>query len=200
MLTNSVFGAKVQKWLRTLRKRNAAVVLATQSQSEIANSPQRDVILESCPTPRPVPNDAAPSTMTLPRRSGINRSICSSHPLGNDRTKSLLPAMKKAGCSTFAFSNCVSRARPKDTALDYAERRGLERTVEPMRKREEHEAVRQTERDHDPIERFKRAQREFIKVAGNFDLNPKAKSRVAELRHQMKSAARKLSKSADLMR
>jgi type IV secretory pathway VirB4 component len=60
MLTNSVFGAKVEEWLRTLRKGNAAVVLANQSLSETANSPHRDVILESCPTPRPVPNDAAP--------------------------------------------------------------------------------------------------------------------------------------------
>ena len=31
MLTNSVFGAKIEEWLRTLRKKNAAVVLATQS-------------------------------------------------------------------------------------------------------------------------------------------------------------------------
>jgi type IV secretion system protein TrbE len=36
MLTNSVFGAKIEEWLRTLRKENAAVVLATQSLSEIA--------------------------------------------------------------------------------------------------------------------------------------------------------------------
>src|SRR6266851_9666514 len=56
MLTNSVFGAKVEEWLRTLRKKNAAVVLATQSLAEIANSPHRDVILESCPTKLYLPN------------------------------------------------------------------------------------------------------------------------------------------------
>ncbi|MGH7933165.1 MAG: conjugal transfer protein TrbE [Candidatus Binataceae bacterium] len=59
MLTNSVFGAKIQEWLRTLRKKNAAVVLATQSLSEIANSPHRDVILESCPTKLYLPNPEA---------------------------------------------------------------------------------------------------------------------------------------------
>ena len=40
MLTNSVFGAKVEEWLRTLRKKNAAVVLATQS---LARSPIRHI-------------------------------------------------------------------------------------------------------------------------------------------------------------
>ncbi len=59
MLTQSLFGAKIEDWLRTLRKKNAAVVLATQSLSEIANSPHRDVILESCPTRLYLPNPEA---------------------------------------------------------------------------------------------------------------------------------------------
>ena len=49
MLANELFGAKIEEWLRTLRKKNAAVMLATQSLTEVANSPYRDVILESCP-------------------------------------------------------------------------------------------------------------------------------------------------------
>lgn len=59
MLANSIFGAKIEEWLRTLRKKNAAVVLATQSLAEIANSPHRDVILESCPTKLYLPNPEA---------------------------------------------------------------------------------------------------------------------------------------------
>ena len=59
MLTNGLFGAKIEEWLRTLRKKNAAVVLATQSLSEIANSPHRDVILASCPTTLFLPNPEA---------------------------------------------------------------------------------------------------------------------------------------------
>jgi type IV secretion system protein VirB4 len=74
MLTNSVFGAKIEEWLRTLRKRNAAVVLATQSLSEIANSPHRDVILESCPTKLYLPNPEAMNSATMEtyRRFGLS--------------------------------------------------------------------------------------------------------------------------------
>ena len=59
MLANGAFGAKIEEWLRTLRKKNAAVVLATQSLTEVANSPVRDVILESCPTKILLPNPEA---------------------------------------------------------------------------------------------------------------------------------------------
>ena len=74
MLTNSVFGAKLEEWLRTLRKKNAAVVLATQSLSEIANSPHRDVILESCPTKLYLPNAEAknPRRREMYRRFGLS--------------------------------------------------------------------------------------------------------------------------------
>jgi len=78
MLANSSFGAKVEEWLRTLRKKNAAVVLATQSLSEVANSPFRDVILESCPTKILLPNPEArnPATTELYRKFGLtNRQI-----------------------------------------------------------------------------------------------------------------------------
>ncbi len=74
MLTNSVFGAKVEEWLRTLRKKNAAVVLATQSLAEIANSPRRDVILESCPTKLYLPNAEAKNAASreMYRRFGLS--------------------------------------------------------------------------------------------------------------------------------
>jgi type IV secretion system protein VirB4 len=59
--------------LRTLRKKNAAVVLATQSLAEIANSPHRDVILESCPTKLYLPNPEARNAASreLYRRFGL---------------------------------------------------------------------------------------------------------------------------------
>jgi type IV secretion system protein VirB4 len=74
MLANSVFGAKIEEWLRTLRKKNAAVVLATQSLAEIANSPHRDVILESCPTKLYLPNPEATNAASrdLYRRFGLS--------------------------------------------------------------------------------------------------------------------------------
>jgi type IV secretion system protein VirB4 len=74
MLADSSFGAKIEEWLRTLRKKNAAVVLATQSLAEIANSPHRDVILESCPTKLYLPNPEAENAATrdMYRRFGLN--------------------------------------------------------------------------------------------------------------------------------
>jgi type IV secretion system protein TrbE len=74
VLANETFGTKLEEWLRTLRKKNAAVVLATQSLSEIANSPYRDVILESCPTKLYLPNAEArnPQTRELYRRFGLS--------------------------------------------------------------------------------------------------------------------------------
>ena len=78
MLANGAFGAKIEEWLRTLRKKNAAVVLATQSLTEVANSPVRDVILESCPTKILLPNPEAlnPATGELYRKLGLsNRQI-----------------------------------------------------------------------------------------------------------------------------
>src|SRR5271166_2439632 len=74
MLANELFGAKIEEWLRTLRKKNAAVMLATQSLTEVANSPYRDVILESCPTKIYLPNPEArnPNTGELYYQFGLS--------------------------------------------------------------------------------------------------------------------------------
>jgi type IV secretion/conjugal transfer VirB4 family ATPase len=63
-LANQTFSAKLQEWLRTFRKKNAAVVLATQSLSEIATSAYREILLESCPTRIYLPNSSAKSLQT----------------------------------------------------------------------------------------------------------------------------------------
>ena len=47
---NSVFGQKGEEWLRTLRKKNTAVVFVSQSLADVVGSTRRDIILESCPT------------------------------------------------------------------------------------------------------------------------------------------------------
>jgi Ti-type conjugative transfer relaxase TraA len=98
-----------------------------------------------------------------------------------------------------ALKERLSRARPKDTALDYARRRGFEVAVEPMGKATPREC-RGKEQALDAIERFKVAEREFIKAAERFGLDPDAKLRVAEARQRMISAAEEISKDADLMR
>src|SRR5207247_8949519 len=56
---HSLLGNALESWLRTLRKKNAAVVFVSQSVADVVNSPRRDVILESCPTKILLPNPEA---------------------------------------------------------------------------------------------------------------------------------------------
>jgi len=59
MLAHEVFREKIEEWLRTLRKANCAVVLATQSIDEAVKSGLLGIINESCPTKIFLPNDKA---------------------------------------------------------------------------------------------------------------------------------------------
>ena len=49
-LRDEQFSAKIRAWLKTFRKLNCAVILATQSITDVVNSPIRDAVFESCPT------------------------------------------------------------------------------------------------------------------------------------------------------
>lgn len=49
-LRNDLFAEKIRSWLKTFRKLNCAVVLATQSLADVIESNIRDAVLESCPT------------------------------------------------------------------------------------------------------------------------------------------------------
>jgi type IV secretion/conjugal transfer VirB4 family ATPase len=60
-LTRSLFAARIKEWLRTIRKANGAVMLATQDPADVAKSEHRDVILSSCPTMVFLPNPNAVS-------------------------------------------------------------------------------------------------------------------------------------------
>jgi type IV secretion/conjugal transfer VirB4 family ATPase len=73
-LMKSAFAARIKQWLLTLRKQNAAVVLATQSLSQLRESPHRAVLLESCPTRILLPNPeaASPAHAALYRDLGLN--------------------------------------------------------------------------------------------------------------------------------
>ena len=74
MLGHPVFRAKIREWLKVLRKVNCAVVMATQSLSDAANSGILDVIVESTATKIFLPNVYArdPDTAALYRRMGLN--------------------------------------------------------------------------------------------------------------------------------
>jgi len=73
-LMHSLFGARINQWLLTLRKQNAAVVLATQSPSQLAQLSNRHTVVDSCPTRiyLPNPDAATPAQESLYRDLGLN--------------------------------------------------------------------------------------------------------------------------------
>jgi type IV secretion/conjugal transfer VirB4 family ATPase len=73
-LRHDLFRERVREWLKTLRKSNAAVLLATQNLSDIFNSPIRTVVLESCPTKILLPNAEAinPASRQFYEAIGLN--------------------------------------------------------------------------------------------------------------------------------
>ncbi len=58
-LTDSTFAARIRQWLKVLRKKNVAVIFATQSLADIAESSIAPAIIESCLTRIFLPNAAA---------------------------------------------------------------------------------------------------------------------------------------------
>jgi type IV secretion system protein VirB4 len=73
-LLHARFGARITQWLLTLRKQNAAVVLATQSPAQLAQLATRHAVIDSCPTKFYLPNAdaAAPASADLYRDLGLN--------------------------------------------------------------------------------------------------------------------------------
>jgi type IV secretion/conjugal transfer VirB4 family ATPase len=58
-LDKTSFAAKIREWLKTLRKRNVAVVFATQGLEDISGSSIAPALIESCPTRCFLPNPDA---------------------------------------------------------------------------------------------------------------------------------------------
>ncbi|MFE0757012.1 conjugal transfer protein TrbE [Inquilinus sp. NPDC058860] len=73
-LDDASFGAQLREWLKTLRKKNAAVVFATQSLADVETSTIAPAIVESCPTRLFLPNERAiePQIAAIYRRFGLN--------------------------------------------------------------------------------------------------------------------------------
>jgi type IV secretion system protein TrbE len=73
MLTHPMFREKLREWLKTLRSKNANVLLATQEPSDVLNSPIRDVVLASCPVKILLANpDAAGVQRSMYEIMGLN--------------------------------------------------------------------------------------------------------------------------------
>jgi type IV secretion system protein VirB4 len=73
-LDDQGFAGQIREWLKTLRKKNASVIFATQSLSDIDGSAIAPAIIESCPTRLFLPNERAiePQITAIYRRFGLN--------------------------------------------------------------------------------------------------------------------------------
>ncbi|AMK18916.1 conjugal transfer protein TrbE [Sphingobium sp. MI1205] len=73
-LDHPLFAARIREWLKVLRKKNVAVMFATQSLADIAGSPIAPAIIESCPQRILLPNDRAvePQGHDIYARFGLN--------------------------------------------------------------------------------------------------------------------------------
>jgi type IV secretion/conjugal transfer VirB4 family ATPase len=58
-LSNPVFSAKIKDWLKTLRKKNVSVIFATQSLSDVIQSPIVATLIDSCSVRIFLPNKKA---------------------------------------------------------------------------------------------------------------------------------------------
>ena len=73
-LDDPIFAARIREWLKVLRKKNVAVVFATQSLADIARSTIAPALIESCPTRIFLPNERAldPQQREIYERFGLN--------------------------------------------------------------------------------------------------------------------------------
>jgi type IV secretion system protein TrbE len=73
-LDDQGFAGQLREWLKTLRKKNASVLFATQSLADIDGSAIAPTIIESCPTRLFLPNERAlePQIAAIYRRFGLN--------------------------------------------------------------------------------------------------------------------------------
>ena len=74
VLDSPAFAAQLREWLKTLRKKNASVIFATQSLADIETSAIAPAIIESCPTRVFLPNERAgePQIARVYERFGLN--------------------------------------------------------------------------------------------------------------------------------
>ncbi|MES1199886.1 MAG: conjugal transfer protein TrbE [Pseudomonadota bacterium] len=122
-LRDAVFAAQIQDWLKTLRKRNVAVIFASQELADVEASPIASTIIEACLTRIFLPNDRArePRSASFYERLGLNpRQIAL---IGNATAKRDYYLVSRDGCRLFelglgpATLAFVGASRPEDHAL-----------------------------------------------------------------------------------
>jgi type IV secretion system protein VirB4 len=119
------FAGQLREWLKTLRKKNASVIFATQSLSDIDGSAIAPAIIESCQTRILLPNErdrAADYRHLSPLRS--QRPADRDHRPGDAQARLLLPVAARqppvrAGASDVALALCAASSK-----TDQRDRRG----------------------------------------------------------------------------
>ena len=104
-LDDPLFAARIREWLKTLRKKNVAVVFATQSLADIERSSIAPALIESCPhahLPAQRPGDRAAGLAPSTSASASTRARSSSSPAPR-RSATTTPSRRAAtGCSSSA--------------------------------------------------------------------------------------------------
>ncbi|OQW59816.1 MAG: conjugal transfer protein TrbE [Proteobacteria bacterium HN_bin10] len=122
-LKDAFFAAQVQDWLKTLRKKNVAVVFASQELADVEASPIASTIIEACLTRIFLPNDRArePRSRAFYERLGLNgRQIAL---IANATPKRDYYLVARDGCRLFelglgpATLAFVGASRPEDHTL-----------------------------------------------------------------------------------
>lgn len=122
-LRDEFFAAQIQDWLKTLRKKNVAVVFASQELADVEASTIASTIIEACHTRIYLPNDRArePRSRTFYESLGLNQRQVDI--IAGATPKRDYYVASRSGCrlfelglgpAAFAF---VSASRPEDHAL-----------------------------------------------------------------------------------
>jgi len=119
-LKDAFFAAQIQDWLKTLRKKNVAVIFASQELADVEASAIASTIIEACPTRIFLPNDRArePRSRAFYERLGLNgRQI---DLIANATPKRDYYLVSRDGCRLFelglgpAALAFVAASRPED--------------------------------------------------------------------------------------
>lgn len=126
-LDSLLFAARIREWLKTLRKKNVAVVFATQSLADIAHSDIAPALVESCPTRLYLPNERA---FEPQQRRAYEGSLDKyNHSLTEQEIRKGLSHWTtkagKAAAQTMAWLRTTNAAAPQASSLAAAVRRAL---------------------------------------------------------------------------
>ncbi|HCK84677.1 MAG TPA: conjugal transfer protein TrbE [Hyphomonadaceae bacterium] len=161
-LKDAFFAAQIQDWLKTLRKRNVAVVFASQELADVEHSPIASTIIEACATRIYLPNDRArePHSRAFYAALGLNaRQI---DLIASAKPKRDYYLVNRDGCRLFelglgpAALAFVASSRPEDHALmdrvlaEHGAARFAEAWLDLRGQREAADAIRRFNNERSP--------------------------------------------------